>query len=279
MASNTQNVKVGPCQIFYDGIDLGYTQGGVEVSVTTDTHRIEVDQFGKSPISESVMARAVKVKVPLAETTLENMTNIMPGATLSVVGGAKASGTVTLGSNPTAAQTVVVNGVTFTFRVAAATAYEVTIGGTAAASAANLAAVLNASTDPAVALADYTVSTAVVTATYRTYGVEGNSFALAAGTSGATVSGAALTGGSEPTSKSVIVTDAVGTNLLSIAKELRLHPQSKAASDKSEDFVIPLAATAGALQFAYKLENERIFNVEFSGYPDPTTRELFKVGA
>ena len=41
--------------------------------------------------------------------------------------------------------------------------------------------------------------------------------------------------------------------------------------------MIPLAATSGALNFAYKLENERIYNVEFGGYPD-STGKLFTVG-
>ena len=67
-------------------------------------------------------------------------------------------------------------------------------------------------------------------------------------------------------------------DLLTIAKELRFHPTALQATDKSEDFIIPLAATAGALQFAYKLENERIFNVEFTGYPNPTTLVLYSFG-
>ena len=37
-------------------------------------------------------------------------------------------------------------------------------------------------------------------------------------------------------------------------------------------------ATAGQVTFAYKLEEERIFNCEFMGYPNPQTRRLYFVG-
>lgn len=279
MKSDTKNVKLGVCKVFLDGVDLGYTQGGVEVTVSTETHKSQVDQFGKTPISEQIMGRQVMAKVPLAETIVEKMVEIMPGATLVVVGGGKASGTVQLATNPLDSETVIINGVTVTFKTTVVDAStQVEIGATANDTAANLKDFLDKSTTPKLALANYTVATNTVTVTYKWYGTEGNDFTLAAGTSGATVSGANLSGGAEPTSKRVDVTDAVGTDLLTIAKELRLHPQAKADSDQSDDFVIPRAMTPGALQFAYKLEEERIFNVEFSGYPDPDTRRLFYVG-
>lgn len=289
MSSSTKNVKLGVCQVFFDGVDLGYTQGGVEVQVKTDTHKVNVDQFGKTTINEYIMGRDVMAKVPLAETTLENMVAIMPGATLTTVGGAVASGSITVGS-VASNDTIVVNGKTITFKTAASAADEVTIGATVAATAANLAAVLSASTSPALAAATYAASGAIVTVTYGSalvFGatgektVAGNAFTLGAGTAGTkvTLSGATLSGGIDPTSKFVTVTNGVGTDLLAIAKELRLHPVGKAADDKSEDFFIPLAATSGALQFAYKLENERIYNVEFNGYPDSANGgRLFAVG-
>ena len=280
MASSTKNVKLGVCQVFFDGVDLGYTQGGVEVTVTTETHKVNVDQFGNTTINEYIMGREVMAKVPMAETTLDNLMVIMPGATLAATGGAKATGTLTIATNPSANDTVIVNGSTFTFKATAAGADEVTLGATAAATATNLAAVLNASTDPAVAQAQYSAAAAVVTVTANGYGVAGNAFTLASGTAGAkvTVSGATLTGGAEPTAMSVSVPVGVGNNLLDYAKELRIHPVGKPLSDKSEDFVIPLAATAGAMSFMYKLDTERVYNAEFTGYPDAAGK-LFTVGA
>lgn len=278
MASDSKNVKLGVCTVNFDGQDLGYTQGGVEVMVTTDTHEVEVDQFGKTTINEYIMKRTVKVKVPLAETTLDNLVKIMPGATL-VSDGAKASGTITIATQPTNGQTIVVNGQTFTFKTAPTLVNDVLIGASTAATAANLAAVLNASTLPAVAAATYTAATNVVTVTYDVRGTEGNAFTLATGTAGAsvTMSGATLAGGVAVTKARVDVTTGIGVSLLAIAKTLVLHPKDKPSNDLTDDFVIPLAATAGALQFSYEVDKERIFPVEFTGYPDGQGK-LFYVG-
>lgn len=164
MPSSTQNVKIGVCKITYDGADLGYTKGGVEVEVTTDTHKTTVDQFGNTTLSEYIMGRNITVTAPLAETTLDNLAKTMPGTL-----------------------------------------------------------------------------------------VEGT------------------------TAKKATVSTGVGTNLRTEAAELRLHPVGLADSDMSEDLVIPFAATPGAMKFAYKLDDERIFNVVFTGYPDETGK-LFHIG-
>lgn len=167
MAYNTENVKLGVCKVFFDGIDLGLTKGGVEVSVSTDTYKTEVDQFGKTAVKEQITGRNVSVKVPLAETTIQNISALMPGTTIvTSVGGALH--------------------------------LEATTG--------------------------------------------------------------------------------VGTDLLASAKELRLHPIALIDTDYSEDFVVYKAATAGALTFAYKLDSERIFNADFTGYPDAATGKLFAIG-
>jgi hypothetical protein len=281
--SDTRNVKMGVCRIYYDGVDLGYTKGGVEVDVSTDTHKMTVDQFGESIINEYIMKRDISVKIPLAETTLQNMVNIMPGSNLVQTGGTKATGTLTFVAQPANNSTIVLNGKTITFKDAGAVAanLEVLIGANLGATLTALKNLLEASTDPALAQATYTASATVLTVTHNDYSDEGNAYTLSNGTqaANATASGATLAGGADPTALRVDVTNAVGSNLLNSAKELVLRPiELDQVGDKSEDLIIPKAATAGALQFAYKYNEERIFNVTFSGYPDPTTNILFKFG-
>lgn len=82
MASSTENVKLGVCNVLFDEVDLGFTKGGVEVEVQTSTHEVMVDQTGETPIDEIIMGRTVQVTVPMAETTLENLVKVMPGSTL-----------------------------------------------------------------------------------------------------------------------------------------------------------------------------------------------------
>jgi len=277
MASKTENVKLGVCKITFGGVDLGYTKGGVEVDVTTNTHAVTVDQFGESVVNEYITKRDIKIKAPLAETTLDNLVTVMPGATL-ISDGAKASGTINFGAvNAVANDTITVNGVAFTFKVSPTLETDIGIGANVAATIGLVTKALNASTNVAVTstlFSDDGVST--VTGTSKSYGIDGNAYSLAA--SVATVSGATMTGGITPTTQRVDVTNGVGTNLLTTAKPLLLHPIDLVETDQSEDLFVPLAATGGAMNFAYKHDAERVYNVDFSGYPDPITEILFKLG-
>lgn len=80
--ADTKNIRLGTCKVYFDNVDLGLTIGGVELEVTTTTHETKVDQFGETVVEEIITGRNAKVTVPMAETTLENMVRIMPGATL-----------------------------------------------------------------------------------------------------------------------------------------------------------------------------------------------------
>lgn len=165
MTTNVENIKMGTCKITYNGQDLGLTMGGVEVDVETTTKETKVDQFGDTVANETIMGRNIKVTAPLAETTIQKLVEIMPGATL-------------------------------------------------------------------------------------------------------------VTDGTDPSKIKAEVSTGTGLSLRSLAQELVLHPVELPDSDASEDLTIPLAATAGAMQFAYKFDQERIFNTVFKGYPDGASNNL-----
>lgn len=80
------------------------------------------------------------------------------------------------------------------------------------------------------------------------------------------------------TKKKLTVPSGVGFSLLSVADTLTCHPVALAATDKSQDFTVPLTAPKGEFSFAYKLNEERIYSVQFTGYPNLTTGELFVMG-
>lgn len=276
MSSKTKNVKLGVARVYFDGNDLGYTKGGVDVEVTTETKKVMVDQFGSTEINEYITGRSCQVTLPLAETTLDNLARIMPGATLVESGGSAATGTITFAGNPSEDDTITLNGVTFTFKGTASGETQVDIGVDLPTTLDNLVTKANAATDASVTVATYTENgTDTFTVTYDENSVDGNSYTLAA--SAATVSGATLSGGVDST-KRVDVKTGVGQSLLEIAKELRLHPKAKDNSDQSDDFWIPLAATSGAVQYGYKLDEERIYNVVFTAYANSADDMLFKVG-
>lgn len=108
-----------------------------------------------------------------------------------------ARGALTFVRNPVPTETIDVNGVVFTFIAGASTATDVHIGDDEFETAANFAAVLNASANVLVNVATYSaVQTNIVTVTYDTAGTGGNAFTLADSSNTAiTRSGATLTGG------------------------------------------------------------------------------------
>ncbi|WP_431854308.1 hypothetical protein [Azospirillum sp.] len=276
--SDAKNVKMGVCKITYGGVDLGYTKGGVDVEVATETHKVTVDQFGSTEVNEYIMGRNVKVKVPLAETTLENLIKVVPGASMVGATGAKATGSITFTSQPSPGDTIVVNGVTFTFRTAMLGGEDIIIGANVAETALNTTAVLNGSANASLSVATYEAGDGGVSISHRVIGTGGNTFTLSKTGANITVSGSALSGGTIGDAARVEVETGVGRSLLDSVQRLVLHPVALPEGDQSEDFVIPRAATTGALQFAYKVDAERVYNVEFHGYPDPATKLLFVVG-
>lgn len=165
MPSSTENVKLGVCTVLFDSIDLGFTKGGVDVEVQTSTHEVKVDQYGETPVNELITGRTVSVKVPLAETTLDNLVAIMPGAVL-------------------------------------------------------------------------------------------------------------VTDSVTPTKKKVVVATGVSTSLLATAKTLVLRPKGTTGA---EDFTVHKANCPGALNFAYKIDDERVYMAEFKGYADEDGN-LFTLG-
>lgn len=280
--SNTENVKLGPCKITYDKVDLGYTKGGVEVTVETSTYSVTVDQFGEAPIDEYITGRTVTVSAPLAETTKQNLQRIMPGANIIKEGAAKAKGKITVNTNPSDSETLTVNGVVYTFKTSALLENDIEIGESENATATAIQAKLSVSEDPKVAIATYEVDESTdtqINVEYKNDGVDGNKFTLATNSSGISVD-ATLSGGLDGQER-VEVSNAVGVSLLKNAKELKLHPIANADDNYEDDFTIPAAGVAGAMNYSYMMDQERIFPTEFKAYPvkDGDKTILFYVGA
>jgi hypothetical protein len=168
-STNANNVQLGTCSVIWGSTDLGLTKGGVEVSITTETYKIVVDQFGSTEVNEYITGRNAMVKVPLAETDLTILASVIPGSTL-------------------------------------------------------------------------------------------------------------VTDGVTPSKKKVNVGTTTGTSLRSYAQQLVLHPIAQSSGSKNFDFTIPIACPKGEFNFAYKLDEERVYNVEFYALPDLSTGLLYVIG-
>lgn len=270
MASSTENVKLGVCNVLFDGVDLGFTKGGVEVEVATSTKEVMVDQMGETPIDEIIMGRTVSATVPLAETTLENLVAIMPGSEL-ISDGVQALGSVEfLNAAPVDGDSVKLGGLTFTFKATPVGAYDLPIPATAAAAAVALGDAIDAAPIPYVTTV--TGGDVVIAAKYA--GASYNTTIVVTAATPANIVADDVDGGVDATKAQVVVSTGVNTSLLKLAKTLVLRPKGTNGED---DFTIYRAMCPGALNFAYQFDNERVFNAAFKGYAG-ATGELFAVG-
>lgn len=94
------NVKLGVCSVTFNGVDLGHTKGGVEVSYEPVYQDLAVDKYGETPINKVLTGEKLTAKVPLAEFTIANMKVAMPNTTFGGAGNAR----VTLGKSAGALQ-------------------------------------------------------------------------------------------------------------------------------------------------------------------------------
>lgn len=266
MTSSTRNIRIGVCRAFFDGKDLGLTKGGVEVTVTTETHKTSVDQFGNTTVEETIQGREIKVKVPMVETGLDQLVQIMPGATKSGSAGVAQVSTATMPGSPAAssAYSIYLNG----------RQYEAITDGAPTAGELALALVAAINADETAPASASTVATGASTS--ATVVLTAKASGTFTPTASAGINIAQTTAGVNDRYR-VDVKVGTGTSLLASARKLVLHPVRLDDADKSEDLILPLAATAGQMNFSYKLEEERTFPVEFTGYPDGTGK-LFSYG-
>ena len=75
--------NIGTCRVNLGGVDLGYTQGGVTVTITTEWHDVMVDEFGVVPVTSRDKGTNIEVVVPLVQTSIANYEKAFPTATRS----------------------------------------------------------------------------------------------------------------------------------------------------------------------------------------------------
>lgn len=285
MANDVRNVRLSACRVRWGGRDLGLTAGGVDITVKTSTKKIHVDSFGPVRMDEIITNRIVSVKCPFAETDLDTLYTLTRqcGATLSD-SGTIAAGTITFSGVPAIGDTLTINGHAFTFATFPSDDDPsqpdlIPIGGTIAGTVQNLLGVVQDCPDMAVQLGTYAAAlgaTAVAVAFYRS-GADGNAFTLAKGSSVIALSGATLTGGGTGT-RSVVMSAGAGIWVANVAQPLVLHPADLPDDDQTEDVTVLFAGQTGSIDFSYSLENMRIFQVEFTGYPNRADNRLLMVG-
>jgi len=70
--SVTEIRNIGTCRINLGGRDMGFTQGGVTVKITTDWHSVVVDKYGTVPLDDIDTGTNIEVTIPLVQASLDN---------------------------------------------------------------------------------------------------------------------------------------------------------------------------------------------------------------
>lgn len=127
--------------------------------------------------------------------------------------GVAATGTVTFTTNPTAADTLTLNGLAITFVASGPTGNQILIGSSAADTAANLQLFLQASSNADLIPATYSTAGLVLTITYKTVGTAGNAYTMTKSSTAITLSGAVLAGGAVASSVGYATAAGSGTDV------------------------------------------------------------------
>jgi hypothetical protein len=178
----------------------GLSQTTVQYSITTSTG----SGFSGTPIVQNGNLVGFIIE--------DGGANYANADTITILtGGVAATGTYTFTGNPTVGQTIVLNGVTWTFETTISGASQTKIQASLAATLAQLANDLASSNNNSLIVASYSITTGtVLNITYDTLGTVGNAYTLASGTYGGVVSGATLSGGTNGTTSGATATLTVG---------------------------------------------------------------------
>lgn len=83
MAPNLRNVRLGQCVITYNSVDLGYTNGGVEVTIKNDAQEVMIDEYGTAPVKSYHKGTRIEVKAKLSEYAYTTLVQVLNGAVLN----------------------------------------------------------------------------------------------------------------------------------------------------------------------------------------------------
>lgn len=88
-APNIRNVRLGQCDITYNSVALGYTNGGVEVTIKNDVAEVAIDKYGSAPVRSYHKGTRIEVKAQLSEyvyTTLQQVINgtVVTGSVVTI---------------------------------------------------------------------------------------------------------------------------------------------------------------------------------------------------
>jgi len=84
--SDLSNVRIGVVEVFVNGVSVGHSKCGAEISYKPEYTDLTVDQFGDTPVDKALKSETFSAKISLAEITAANLKKAIPTGTLSTDG-------------------------------------------------------------------------------------------------------------------------------------------------------------------------------------------------
>jgi hypothetical protein len=73
LSFDSDNISIGPCYVYFAGVHVGHTFGGVTVSITQNTYELKSDQYGETPLRVLDAGLVMEVTVNMTESTFANL--------------------------------------------------------------------------------------------------------------------------------------------------------------------------------------------------------------
>lgn len=81
VAGNADQISIGPCHVYFKGVHVGHTYGGVSVSVTQSVYELKTDQYGETPVRVLEGGLKIEITVNMTEATFANLKILFASAT------------------------------------------------------------------------------------------------------------------------------------------------------------------------------------------------------
>jgi len=284
MAGTVGNIKVEPMQVIWDGVDLGFTEGDIEMSQEEQATDITAHQEGTTVLDAIRTGRNVTITTVLKETSVAQINKMLQAGESTATAAAEVTSVTAVADVSSS-----LDGTYFTINSALdATGYYVWInvaaGGNdpAPSGLTGIAVAISANDD-----AD-TVAAAIQTAV----DAEGDFGASVSG-SVVTITNAATGGTTDAadvdsgftiavTTQGISAVDGFGkgkrfTGQIADAKKLRLHPTALASTDLSRDWnfwkAYPMFDS-----MTFSGENPQTMSITWKAFPDSSRADTSYIG-
>ena len=76
--ANIANLRMGPCSLTFNTVDVGLTLGGVKVNYERKLTDLKADKYGENAIDAALTSTELTVEVKVAEPVVQQIKNAIP---------------------------------------------------------------------------------------------------------------------------------------------------------------------------------------------------------